>query len=394
VGVEEVPAGGPPRWWRRPSVRARAADAVYLLLGAAATVTDVTEAARSNGLAFAVAAAVTEVLGTVALLWRRSRPLLPVALSVPSIVPAGQLGVFPLAVLALAIRRRDRVLWIVAVAGYVLSIVAAGIRNPDSLGGALISNVLTLGFAMAVGAYIGARRDLIASLRARTAQAEAELALRADQARLAERTRIAQEMHDVLAHRISLIGLHAGGLEVQPDAGPDVVERSAALIRQTARAALDDLRGVLGVLRADEFAEGVDLAPQPQLRDVPRLVESSRAAGVAVTLLDRLPDGAAPRVPELTGRTVYRVIQEALTNVHKHARDAATTVILSGAPGQGLAVEVVNVRPVAADSLLPGAGVGLVGLRERVELSGGTLEAGATPEGGWRVRAWFPWPAT
>jgi signal transduction histidine kinase len=97
-------------------------------------------------------------------------------------------------------------------------------------------------------------------------------------------------------------------------------------------------------------------------------------------------------VPETTGRTVYRVAQEALTNVHKHARDAATTVRLSGAPGEGLVVEVVNVRPVSADDLQPGAGVGLVGLRERVDLAGGTLEAGPTPAGGWRVRAWFPWP--
>ena len=179
---------------------------------------------------------------------------------------------------------------------------------------------------------------------------------------------------------------------MRPDAGPEVVERSATLIRQTARSALEDLRSVLGVLRTEDTTEGANLAPQPHLRDVPRLVEASRTAGVAVTLVDRLPDGAAARVPELTGRTVYRVIQEALTNVHKHARDAATTVTLEGAPGDGLTLDVVNVRPVAADSLLPGAGVGLVGLRERVGLTGGVLEAGATPDGGWRVRAWFPWP--
>jgi signal transduction histidine kinase len=146
---------------------------------------------------------------------------------------------------------------------------------------------------------------------------------------------------------------------------------------------------VLGVLRADSTEVGVDLAPQPQLRDVPRLVASSSAAGVGVTLVDELP---AAEGPEVTGRTVYRVVQEALTNVHKHARDAAATVRLTGHPGEGLVVEVVNVRPVSADALLPGAGVGLVGLRERVELAGGTLDAGPTPAGGWQVRAWFPWP--
>jgi signal transduction histidine kinase len=146
---------------------------------------------------------------------------------------------------------------------------------------------------------------------------------------------------------------------------------------------------VLGVLRADTSELGADLAPQPQLRDVPRLVASSSAAGVGVTVLDELPEDP---VPEITGRTVYRVVQEALTNVHKHARDAAATVRLTGKPGDGLVVEVVNVRPVSAETLLPGAGVGLVGLRERVELAGGHLDAGPTASGGWQVRAWFPWP--
>src|SRR3954470_861698 len=373
----------PRRWSRTPLVRARLSDVLYLLVGGLVTFAQV--AGLSGGLA--VAAGVTGVLGTVGLLWRRRWPLLPVLLALPSVVPGGQLGVFPLAILALAIRRRGRELWISAGVGLVIS-VFGGIRDPATSSAAL-SNLLTMGLAMAVGAFIGARRDLVASLRGRAEQAEAELALRSDQARLAERTRIAREMHDVLAHRISLIGLHAGGLEVRPDAGPEVVERSAALIRQTARSALEDLRGVLGVLRADTSAGGTDLAPQPQLSDVPRLVASSSAAGVGVTLIDELPD---IQIGEVTGRTVYRVVQEALTNVHKHARDAATRVLLTGGPGEGLAVEVVNVRPVAAETLLPGAGVGLVGLRERVELAGGTLGAGPPPAGGGQVRAWFPWP--
>jgi signal transduction histidine kinase len=372
-------------WWQRPDVRSRASDLLYLAFGALITVTEGLEAYRPGGLGAAVLPVATCALGTVALLWRRRAPVLVGLLGLPSTFVT-QLGIFPVALLALAIRRRDRVLWFLAVAGWLLSLVRGGDPN---LASAAISNLLTIGLAMALGAFVGARRDLVASLRARAEQAEAELALRADQARLAERTRIAQEMHDVLAHRISLIGLHAGGLEVRPDAGPDVVERSATLIRQTARSALEDLRGVLGVLRTDTSADGADLAPQPQLRDLPRLVASSSAAGVGVTLVDELPD--AP-VPEVTGRTVYRVVQEALTNVHKHARDAATTVRLSGEPGTGLVVEVVNVRPVSAESLMPGAGVGLVGLRERVELAGGTLDAGPAPDGGWQVRAWFPWP--
>jgi signal transduction histidine kinase len=384
--MSTLPPPATPPWWRRPGVRARAADALYLAVAALVTVVQVADAARRGATTEAVLVALACVVGGVALLWRRRAPLLVAVLGIPSVL-AGELGVLPLSLLALAIRRRDRVLWLVAVAGWILSLT---VEEPN-LASAAISNLLTLGLAMAVGAFIGARRDLVASLRARAEQAETALALRADQARLAERTRIAQEMHDVLAHRISLIGLHAGGLEVRPDAGPEVVERSATLIRETARAALEDLRGVLGVLRTDTTQVGADLAPQPQLRDVPRLVASSSAAGVGVTLVDELP-GA--EVPEVTGRTVYRVVQEALTNVHKHARDAATTVRLTCDPGGGLVVEVVNVRPVSAEALLPGAGVGLVGLRERVELAGGTLDAGPTAAGGWQVRAWFPWPTT
>ncbi len=376
---------GDPRWWRRPAVRARTSDVLYLAIATAVTVAEAVGRYEQDATGGPVLAGVLGAVGAVALLWRRRAPVLVGVLGLPSAL-VGELGVFPLSLLALAIRRRDRVLWFVAAAGWLLSLFADTVDQNVASGA--ISNLLTLGLAMAVGAFVGARRDLVASLRARAEQAEAALALRADQARLAERTRIAQEMHDVLAHRISLIGLHAGGLEVRPDAGPEVVERSATLIRHTARSALEDLRGVLGVLRTDTSADGADLAPQPQLRDLPRLVASSSAAGVGVTLADELPD--AP-VPEVTGRTVYRVVQEALTNVHKHAR-AATTVRLAGAPGEGLVVEVVNVRPVAAEMLLPGAGVGLVGLRERVELAGGTLDAGPTPAGGWQVRAWFPWP--
>ena len=226
------------------------------------------------------------------------------------------------------------------------------------------------------------------SLRDRAERAEAERELRADQARLGERARIAQEMHDVLAHKVSLIALHAGGLEVNPAVGPEKVESSAGLIRETARQAMEDLREVLGVLRTDLSAAGADLAPVPRAVDLARLVEASRAAGVNVKSDLVLPDD----VPASVGRTVYRIVQEALTNVHKHAAGCSTEVLVNGAPGTGVTVRVTNVRPVAADSLLPGSGAGLVGLRERVSLSGGRISTpGRRPDGGWRVEAWLPW---
>jgi signal transduction histidine kinase len=291
-----------------------------------------------------------------------------------------------LALLTLAIRRRDLALGVLTFAAYVAYVLQNRPSNGD-FWVPIFTGPFLIGAWVAVGAYIGARRDLMASLRDRAERAEAERELRAEQARLGERARIAQEMHDVLAHKVSLIALHAGGLEVNPAVGADKVESSAGLIRETARQAMEDLREVLGVLRTDLSQNGADLAPVPRAADLARLVEASRAAGVQVTSSLTLPDD----VPALVGRTVYRVVQEALTNVHKHARGVHTEVLVEGAPGTGVNVRVTNVRPVAADSLLPGSGAGLVGLRERVTLAGGRLDAGPTQDGGWRVEAWLPY---
>jgi signal transduction histidine kinase len=254
-----------------------------------------------------------------------------------------------------------------------------------------VSGIFLFGSVVAGGAYIGARRDLVASLRERAERAEAERELRVGQARLGERTRIAQEMHDVLAHKVSLVALHAGALEVNPGVGPEQVERTAALMRGTAAEALEDLRQVLGVLRSDAGSASSDgtLAPQPSLDRLEPLVASSRAAGVPV----ELEMSVAGSPPDLVGRTAYRVVQEALTNVHKHARGAATCVRVVGGPGTGLEVEVTNRPPVSSASLIPGAGLGLVGLAERVSLTGGSLSFGPLPDGGWRVFARMPWPA-
>lgn len=326
------------------------------------------------------------IVASLALWWRRKYP---VTVTILAVVALGSVGIFMpigLALLTLAIRRRDLPLAVLTFAAYVAYVLQNRPPSGD-LWVPIFTGPFVIGAWVAVGAYIGARRDLMASLRDRAERAEAERELRATQARLGERARIAQEMHDVLAHKVSLIALHAGGLEVNPAVGPDKVESSAGLIRETARQAMEDLREVLGVLRTDLSQNGADLAPVPRAADLERLVEASRAAGVQVTSSFTLPDD----VPALVGRTVYRVVQEALTNVHKHARGVHTEVLVEGAPGTGVNVRVTNVRPVAADSLLPGSGAGLVGLRERVTLSGGRLDAGPTQDGGWRVEAWLPW---
>jgi signal transduction histidine kinase len=229
------------------------------------------------------------------------------------------------------------------------------------------------------------------SRRERVRHSEAEQELRVEQARYAERTRIAREMHDVLAHRISLLSLHAGALEFRPDAPPEEVARAAAVIRASAHQALEDLRAVIGVLRDGPDGEAPQ-PPQPTLAALPGLLEESRAAGMLLHAEIRLADLAA--VPDAIGRHALRIVQEALTNARKHATSAAVDLRVEGAPGEGLTIEVRNRAPVlaAGESEIPGAGTGLVGLAERVTLSGGSLVHGLDEAGNFQLRAWLPWP--
>jgi signal transduction histidine kinase len=217
-------------------------------------------------------------------------------------------------------------------------------------------------------------------------------------------------MHDVLAHRISLLSLHAGALEIRPDASADEVARAAGVIRASAHQALQDLREVIGVLR-DPAAGSPPERPQPTLHELPALAEDSRAAGMRVRLDLRV---AAPdSVPAGAGRTAYRIVQEGLTNARKHAPGAAVSVCVDGSVGTGLTVTVRNPWPVGgppaggagadvpgaggAGAALPGAGIpgagtGLVGLTERATLAGGRLAHGRTPGGDFELAAWLPWP--
>jgi len=248
---------------------------------------------------------------------------------------------------------------------------------------------------VAWGMYVRARRQLLDSLRDRAIQAEADRDLRLAQAREQERTRIAREMHDVLAHRISLVALNAGALEFRPDAPPEEIRQAAAVVRSNAHLALDELRDVIAVLRTDPQGElAAKEPPQPTLENVRALILQSRESGAEVAFEEDLD--AETTVPDSIGRTAYRVVQEGLTNVHKHASGGSAAVAVSGSPGDGLLVEVRNRRPLveAPDEFqIPGSGIGLIGLSERVELSGGRLDHGIQPDGQFRLRAWLPWSA-
>lgn len=230
------------------------------------------------------------------------------------------------------------------------------------------------------GLYIRSRRQLLQTLRDRADRAETVAKLQAEQAQLRAREEIAREMHDVLGHRLSLLSVHAGALAYRPDASTEEVAGAAEIIRASAHQALQDLREVIGVLRAP-----VGELPQPAFADLPLLVEGSREAGLPVDLTLDAP-GA---MPDHVGRTAYRIVQEGLTNAMKHAPGEQVTITVTGAPGNGLEVELRNPAP----NRRRGDGQGLKGLSERAALVDGRVEHGRTPEGDFRLFAWLPWPA-
>jgi signal transduction histidine kinase len=330
-------------------------------------------------------------LACLSLWWRRRWPLgvavacLALGAFSISATPAGLL-----ALTSLAVHRSLRPV-LLAVALWIASALTFAVYSPttDPLSVVLVATPLVLA-AIAWGMFVRARRQLLFTLRERALRAEAEQRLHADAARMAERTLIAREMHDVLAHRISLLALHAGGLEVQPDLPPQVRE-TAELLRLTARQALEELRGVIGVLREEPGRESQPAAPQPSLADIPRLIEETRRAGAKIDFAMQVDDpNAAPRS---LGRDAYRIVQESLTNVGKHARGTAGRVHVAGAADRGLHVSVRNRMPVhpTAGPTLPGSGTGLLGLQERVALAGGTLVHGPDGSGDFVVTAELPW---
>jgi signal transduction histidine kinase len=203
-------------------------------------------------------------------------------------------------------------------------------------------------------------------------------------------------MHDDLAHRISLVALHAGVLTYREDLDRAETAAAAQTIRSNAQLALAELRQVLGVLRGGEAMDAA-VRSQPTLAELPALLADAREAGSVVRLdTSGLPAGAGPdpaAMPEALSRTSFRVVQEALTNARKHAPGEPVGVWLTGGPGAHLGIEVRNPVGSGVGLPLPSAGVGLTGLGERAELAGGTLEYGVEESGDFVVRTRLPWPA-
>ncbi|QGZ49330.1 sensor histidine kinase [Streptomyces sp. QHH-9511] len=279
----------------------------------------------------------------------------------------------------------------------------------------LVSLFMTLGLnapPVLFGLYIGARRRLMESLRERADSLEQELSLLADRAeqraqwaRQEERTRIAREMHDVVAHRVSLMVVHAAALQAVALKDPQKAVKNAALVGDMGRQALTELRQMLGVLREEPApapavvplaAVGLAAAAAaeaasgdgPCLGALEELVEQSRQAGMVVELTVL---GVARGYAAEVEQTAYRVVQEALTNVHKHAAGAKVVVRLAHREAE-VAMQVENGPSdgAVADAHLPSGGNGLVGMRERVTRLGGVFVSGPTDAGGFRVSAVLP----
>ncbi|MEU1534935.1 sensor histidine kinase [Streptomyces fagopyri] len=321
------------------------------------------------------------------LLWGRRRWPVPVALvlvamsTVVPAIPAAAIALFTVAALCPIANTR----WVTGASLLPIPLFLAtrwSIQSADAA--SAVTGALLVGGAVGWGLFVR-------TLRERAMRAESESALRAEQARQREREAIAREMHDVLAHRLSLLSVHAGALEFHPHASPDQVREAATVIRDSASRALEDLQHVLGVLRTplDAGSAAGTEPPQPTLRDLTPLIEENRQAGMSVEIEIDLTD--ADSLDDFTSRTVYRIAQEALTNARKHAPGEAVHLALTGTPRDGLTLEVSNDLPTATPTALPpGARQGLIGMSERVALAGGTFEHSRNNHRH-RVLAWLPW---
>ncbi|MCQ8187035.1 sensor histidine kinase [Streptomyces rugosispiralis] len=351
------------------------------------------------------AAELDPLLGLVAccaLWWRRGFPLAVALIGLPSValatsaLPAGAVIVTNL---ALRLRWRQALLMLGA---YVVCMVPSPLLSgaADDLWFDAAFSLAYLLAAFASGNALRSRRLLVERLRADAERARAENERRLADARRGERQAIAREMHDVLAHRISLLSVHAGALayrtrQAEAGAGPALssaeVAESAEVIRGNAHQAVEELQEVLHLLRAEGGGEPVSLLPR--IADIDGLVADARATGQSVDFRTELAADAVRGLRLQMHRTAYRVAQEGLTNARKHAPGTPVSVRLAGGPGGGLTVEVRNGLPAAprADGAVPGTGAGLTGLAERVRLDGGTLDHTAA-DGTFTLRARLPWP--
>jgi signal transduction histidine kinase len=402
-----TPPGTAPRGFRGPFTRwPRAADAalaIAVFLAAVFVVDGPGDALAIRPIGdVPIAALLAYAVASAALCWRRHAPL--AALGVALVAWAVTLGsdysdLGGVAIIALYSVGRyateDR--WgQVGVAAAIAEVSVDLLNDPAPWGEAVFGGVV-----MFVAWYVGRRLRL---RQERTAQLLREQAAEARRIVNEERTRIARELHDVVAHRVSLMTVQAGAARAVAAQDPEGALRAMGAVEEAGRQALAELRHLLGVLRPETGLDG--LGPQPGLVDLPRLVEQVRGAGLDVSLAT---DGVPAELPARVDLFAYRIVQEALTNALKHAGPGAHTEVRLGTDRGGIVIEVVDngngsePPSAAAGPLRPAgspvgdrqdrrsaAGHGIVGMRERALLLGGTLDARPRPGGGFRVVAHLP----
>ncbi|MFF3333226.1 sensor histidine kinase [Streptomyces sp. NPDC002888] len=344
-------------------------------------------AASLDGGRYLLPVTVVAVLCAAALLVPRLRwPVAPLLVTVATawwgwpLLPLLVLALFSMAV---DLRARAAVGCAVAALGAnLLSYPATALWTAQSYASTLLLPLL----AVVVGLWLGNRRRLLEALAADVEHLRIESRLREEAARATERSRIAAEMHDVLAHRLSLIALHTGVLTTKSNTLPAPVAERLGLLRTTSVEALTDLRDVLGALR-DPDATRPSSVLTPVMREMRELVDEARSAGQHI---DIAADGLPEQAPTTHRLAVYRIVQEALTNARKHADGAQVTVRIDYRPPVTL-VEVTNTPGTPSENTVS-SGYGLVGLRERVTTLGGHLAAGPAGGGAWRLAARLPHP--
>ncbi|MFI6037614.1 sensor histidine kinase [Streptomyces sp. NPDC051315] len=423
TGEEHATARGGPLWWGRR--RSAVLDWSLAVVSAAECAVEGVPFARDAGIPVPAGVVFGLLAGSV-LVVRRQWPVAVVLVSI-AITPAqmgflmGIVGLYTLAASELPRRIIGALAGMQLVGTLIVTFVRVRqdmVRGDLDLGDWFVpfaSIATSLGLTappVLLGLYVGARRRLMESLRERADSLERELQLlaeraeeRAEWARNEERTRIAREMHDVVAHRVSLMVVHAAALQAVARKDPEKAVRNAALVGDMGRQALTELREMLGVLRSGDgerrasvssvavtevVARAVEEGEGPCLSELDELIGQSAAAGMVVDLsVEGEVRGYAPEIEQ----TAYRVVQEALTNVHKHAAGAKTHVRLAHRVAE-IAMQVENEPPPevgsASSAGLPSGGNGLLGMKERVVALGGVFVSGPTDAGGFRVSAVIP----
>ncbi|WP_405513037.1 sensor histidine kinase [Streptomyces canus] len=328
------------------------------------------------------------------LLWRRRKPVVAFGVIAAVFVLQWSLGAalradvaLFVALYSLALHGRLRQLpWACAATAGAMALVAVRASSAVSVGDALFFLLSTATAAVALGLMVRIRRAQLAGLRERAARLEIERDQRSRLATATERTRVAREMHDIVGHNLSVIITLADAGAYATDIAPARGKEALQLIGDTGRQALGELRRVLGVLReaADGPPDRPELSPQPGIADIEALCAKVRAAGLEVLYrtsgdVDTLDSGVQ--------LTVYRIVQEALTNTLKHTDPGARVHLAILVEDSRLTIRVLDTGPATSSGPPNEEGHGLVGMRERAALYGGTVSAGPAGGGGWSVEA-------